>query len=436
MMLVSIVPANAAAISWEDFLNSVMTQSQGGTAFPTASNGNIAAGNTVGTYGQTRATGETTYVLAGSDFQPTDNSNTTGVNLLNQILTPIYNAGYTAFDGFLFAGDYDYGYSASTAGKQALQGAVKAKYPGITHEVYVEGNHDCASRQGKDLVANGTLSPGGANDDPEDRYGVYVIHERDFMWASNGINPTKIQETANNLAAYLNAKRNIGYTKPIFVISHLPLHYSMRTANDGDGTHAHFIFKVLNDAGNAGLNIIFLFGHNHSNGWDDYLGGSAVYLEKGDKINIAQGEMNETKTTNFKEETLAFTYMNAGYVSYYRDVNGGPGTALTMTVFEITDDDVTVKRYSADGRHDLKSKGVTNSYKNESGYAPNTEVYKSPQTITLNKTITPAGGEVTPPEIPDVGGGTTTERTYTRVTSTSELVSGGKYLIIENGSTD
>ena len=89
MMLVSIVPVNAAAISWEDFLNSVMTQSQGGTAFPTASNGNIAAGNTVGTYGQTRATGETTYVLAGSDFQYSNNNSTTLKNSVGNILKKV-----------------------------------------------------------------------------------------------------------------------------------------------------------------------------------------------------------------------------------------------------------------------------------------------------------------------------------------------------------
>jgi hypothetical protein len=78
------------------------------------------------------AEGETTYVLAGSDFQPTDGSTATGVNLLNQILNPIYDAGYTSFDGFLFAGDYDYNYSSSTAGKNALQGAVmQSSYQGL-----------------------------------------------------------------------------------------------------------------------------------------------------------------------------------------------------------------------------------------------------------------------------------------------------------------
>ena len=367
-----------------------------------------------------------TYVLAGSDFQPTDGKTSTGVNLVNQILNQV-NEDYDTMDGFLFMGDYDYNYSASAAGKAALQGAVQAVYGTGMHEVYVEGNHDCASRQGVDLVANGTLSSSGAND-AED-YGVYVIHERDYMWASNGINPTTIQKTADNLEAYLNAKRNAKYTKPIFVISHLPLHYSMRTANDGDGSHANYIFDVLNEAGNAGLNIIFMFGHNHSNGWDDYLGGAAIYLAKGDKINIAQASK-----TVFEEETLAFTYLNAGYVAYYRNVNTGSETDLTMTVFEITDTEVQVSRYSAGGLHDVKSEGVTNSYKNETAYDPNTTVYESPQTIKLNTEITPAGEEVEAPGSGNTGSGTATQRTYTRVTSTSELVSGGKYLIFYNGS--
>ena len=55
-----------------------------------------------------------------------------------------------------------------------------------------------------------------------------------------------------------------------------------------------------------GLNIFFLFGHDHSNGWDDYLGGSCVCLEKGDTINIAK------KGNQFKWETktLNFTYIH------------------------------------------------------------------------------------------------------------------------------
>ncbi|MBQ7344852.1 MAG: Ig-like domain-containing protein, partial [Oscillospiraceae bacterium] len=77
--------------------------------------------------------------------------------------------------------------------------------------------------------------------------------------------------------------------------------------------------------------------------------------------------------------------MNAGYTGYYRDVNGGTAeTTLTMTVFKITGSDVTISRYSAEGLHDLKSKGVTNSYKSETAYEPDTRVYSSTQSVQLN----------------------------------------------------
>jgi hypothetical protein len=133
--------------------------------------------------------------------------------------------------------------------------------------------------------------------------------------------------------------------------------------------HANLIFDVLNQAGSQGLNIIYLFGHNHSSGWDDYLGGSAVYLKKGDSINIAQGS-----TTKFQAETLNFTYMNAGYTGYY--MNCGPGEyssdpesryraadeTLTCSVIEIYGDRIEIARYDENGQHDTGSSGEADPY--------------------------------------------------------------------------
>ena len=370
----------------------------------------------------------TKYVLAGSDFQA-DSGDTAGKANINAIISEIKGAGYTTMDGFLFAGDYSVG-ATKTSNVTALKSTIQTAYPELTDNdlVLIQGNHDnSASYGGTEAgLVGSVLNESGANDAKD--YGVFVINEQDYNW--KGKNETLVKNTAANLKGYLDAKRNAGYTKPIFVVSHLPLNYNMRTKNDGDGMYANYIFDVLNEAGAAGLNIFFLFGHDHSNGWDDYLGGSAIYLEKGDTIKIAQGSQ-----TSWKEETLAFTYMNAGYVGYYRNVNTGSETDLTMTLFEITNDEVKVRRFSQSGEHDLKSEGVTNSYKNESGYSPDTTVYTSPQTVKLNKTITPTGEEITPPDGGNTGSGTT-ERTYTRVTSTSGLVSGGKYLIIHNGQND
>lgn len=324
-------------------------------------------------------------VIAGSDFQ-NKSGDTAGAAAVTKFLTSIKNnGGYSAVNGFLFAGDYSHG-TTTTASVSALKGAINGVYAGLAdsqNAVFVQGNHDADS-----MTTDGTLSASGARD-AED-YGVYVINEKDYMWYNS--DEETVKNTAAALQTYLDNKAN--YDKPIFVVSHLPLHYNMRTKNDGDGRYAHYIFDVLNNAGAKGLNIIFLFGHNHSNGWDDYLGGSAVYLAKGDSINIAQGEKD-----SFDVETLNFTYMNAGYVGYYNQENTGAETDLTMTVFEIRGNEVTIFRYTESGLHDLKSKGVTNSFKNETGYDPNTRVYKSGQLAQPGGVLTDAGVTVAAPGV-------------------------------------
>ena len=157
------------------------------------------------------------------------------------------------------------------------------------------------------------------------------------------------------------------------------------------------IFDAVNEAGND-LDIIYLFGHNHSKGWDCYMGGSSVMRKAGDTVLIP--ELNETSVTTDKytEETLTFTYMNAGYTGYYmncgpEELNNGTwkeydaaDTALTGTVIKIYGDRVEISRYAADGLHDLSSAGEADPYKvgidagliDESRYG---REIKSPQVI-------------------------------------------------------
>ena len=324
-------------------------------------------------------------VIAGSDFQ-NDSGDDAGAEVVENLLNAIHK-DHATVNGFLFCGDYSHAFTEAgeQSGYSALVGAVNKVYPGLGDSgVYVQGNHDPY-----------TLTTSGAHD--AEGYGVYVINEEDYMWASHTIKPTDIQSTADNLSSYLNGKINDKYTKPIFVVSHLPLHYNMRTAIDGDGSHANYIFDVLNEAGAKGLNIIFMFGHNHSNGWDDYLGGAAIYLERGDSINIAQAS-----STEFDVETLNFTYMNAGYVGYYRGVNEGSERDLTMTVFEIYEDEVRISRYCQEGLHDLKSVGVRNSNKNETAYAPDTRTYTSPRSVGIKNSDSDNGVTVQANGISDV----------------------------------
>ncbi len=344
-------------------------------------------------------TSEPIYILAGSDFQPLDGSANTGVNLLNAILDQIPNYG---FDGFLFAGDYNVNYDEAgcTSGREAVDSTVTGKYPTISHEIYVQGNHD------PDSWAANNCSPSGANDPASGEYGVFVINEKDYMWYNN--DSTTIEKTAASLDAYLANKVNTGYNKPIFVVSHLPLHYSLRTQVGGaDGKYAKYIFDVLQAAGEKGLNIIFMYGHNHSHGWDDYLGGHSVYLQPGDNINIAK----EGSTTEYTAEALKFTYMNAGFVSYYRSVNdtdcysaseSTDTVGLTMTVFVINGNEVTVERYDANGQHNLKCAGVLNTSHHTSTYSctcgnKGTETYAADTSTVSEDTIT-----LTTPTVPNI----------------------------------
>lgn len=329
-----------------------------------------------------------TTVIACSDFQhPSGDS--TGAQIVTNILNAIKNDGNSTADGFICAGDYSYGYSenqnALSGHLTYLKNAVEGVYGTSLHETYVQGNHE------KIPQGTGGLTGPGAHD--ANGYGVYVIDEDDYMWYNN--DEARIQQTATNLGAYLAAKVTEKYTKPIFVVSHLPLHYSMRTMRDGDGQYANYIFDVLNAAGENGLNIIFLYGHNHSHGWDDYLGGSRVYLAKGDEIVIGQGSK-----TSYATKTLNFTYMNAGYTGYY-SYNGndkidsamGESAPLTMTLFKITDTQVTVSRYGRNGKEALKNEGhaygkcdyYTISEEAKNGCPTNSLTYNSDQYIALSE---------------------------------------------------
>ncbi len=325
-------------------------------------------------------------ILLGSDFQA-KNGHDASVANVNDIMAQVVN-DYPDIDAFIFAGDYDVNYNSCDEGQGYLQSAVQTVFADLNtnNMVFVQGNHD--RTQGVIFTASGNQDAMAY----DNAYGIFVINEQDYMWKNS--NQATIQATANNLKAYLDAKLAAKDSRPIFVVSHLPLHYSMRTHNDGDGMYANLIFDVLNEYAGQGLNIFFTYGHDHSNGWDDYLGGASVFLNKGSKINIAQGSR-----TDFKEETLNFTYFNAGFVGYYENWNGIDDT-LTMTVAQISNGGVTFTRYSAAGVHVLKAAGVTNTHKNESGYDPNTTIVASPAYVAPNVFEPTIGGGN-----PTIGGG-------------------------------
>ncbi len=287
-------------------------------------------------------------LLSGSDFQP-DNWDK-GITTLRGLTGSLQNQGYGMFDGLLFGGDYTQtlgsDFDSSNEGLYVLENEISKTVNFDRH--YAQGNHDAT---GIDL-----LDPYGNNDPANAPYGVFLVHEDNYNAYGGGG-----QQVAADLTAYCNEKLANGWgNKPIFVVSHLPLHYNYRTMKDGGSKTASYIIDALNAASDAGLNIFFLISHNHSGGYDDYLGGAAIYIPKGDSILVPDA----SNVSNAPIETeLKFTYMNCGYVSYYNDMGNGADTALTMCTFRIQQNgDVIVTRYDANGVHNLKSAGQLSPY--------------------------------------------------------------------------
>ncbi|MBQ8524626.1 MAG: hypothetical protein IJ457_08395 [Clostridia bacterium] len=397
--------------------------------------------------GVAAAEGDTIYVLAGGDFQAGDNGKEdhyySRINMGN-ILDKI-KENYSSMNGFIFVGDYDgdsHNDSNANAGVVAMMEEVSERFGTLNHDnsYLIEGNHETGNVSGIDAT-------GGYDCDG---YAVYLINETDFCERQAG-KSTQIQNVANNLKTWLNNKIGEGYEAPIFVATHTPLGYTTRTYTNGDSLYGKYVFDVLNDAAANGLNIIFMHGHDHAYGADNYLGGEAIYLPKGDKINICVPG-DQTKWT---EETLNFTYMNAGYVGYYNEnyynVNTYEAEKLTMTVFKIENNQVTVERWSKDGLYNLKSAGREGFYANAStcaniGLSYNTTVYASPQTINLVENSAADMGtigewiEVEAETTDDVTGNSngwvqiTAPSTSTVYRLTDTLEAGKKYVIVNRNT--
>ncbi len=312
---------------------------------------------------------ETVTIVTASDLQNPDGDDTTNVQaILDQMSTDTQDA-----DALFFCGDYDVGWldaAGTQAKKEGFDQLVKAS--GVVADdaqtVYVQGNHDSSEGIGSFLSSSGNNDPAGGD------YGVFVLNYEDLKDRESTV------AAAQSLISYLDSKLSQGYAQPIFILSHMPLNYSMRVYSGWYPPAAEIIFDVLNAAGAKGLNLFFLFGHNHS-GWDHYLGGSNIYLAKGDTIQISKLD----NLTDYKTYTLNFTYLNAGYVGYFDPVGiDGVDATLSMTKIEITGSDVTFTRYSADGVHVMKAAGVKDTLRGES-YEPDTTVYNSPQTVALTQ---------------------------------------------------
>lgn len=376
--------------------------------------------------------GEASYpvlIVAGSDFQDPANTGSSPnyvpqtsriTNIMNGIKatygsTPVKYAFFAGGD-YMFDSDTSYGGGTKTKNSITnIQNTVKTVLGNDTACTFVQGNHDATS-------TSAGYATFGAHD--ADEYGVFVINEDNYQSKPGSSSATSATATA--LDTYLSAKANAGYTKPVFVLSHVPLHYTVRTTADADATYAYMLYNVLAKYGDQ-LNIIFLFGHDHAWSDDDYLGGSSVFMGPDtdyDEMYIAgnltqnsdgaylpaSGASLNTIKSSCTSVPLNFVYMNFGYVGYYWSsyndrsfANTGADNTLTMTSYLVYEDHVEIARWAENANgtvkatsHVLKYKAGTNPGKRgytdtflPTGYVnANQTTIASPATFNL-KGVTP-----------------------------------------------
>ena len=285
-------------------------------------------------------------IYAASDFQNKDKNNNDDFAKGQEVMSTIMEkTGCKTVTGAMFLGDYTaiYTKEATSAGLGHVKSVLNEKWKlNDSQVIYVQGNHDQA-------VAG--LDPFGAQE--FEHYNVFVIPEDNYPWQQNTTDKENIvKATAASLEAFLKDKVEKKDGRPVFVASHIPLHYTRRSSSSGayDNLYAKYIFDVLNKYGDQ-LNIIFVFGHNHSSNYDNYIGGAAIYLPVGSDILIPK-----TTKDGYTTNELKFTYMNGGYIGYCNCVCQ---TAQSSTIFKIYENEVLVSRYDKNGKANLKDKGIS-----------------------------------------------------------------------------
>ena len=276
-------------------------------------------------------------VVTGSDFQY---SHDTAYNRFTKVLSLMKADGLETPHSMLVGGDYTrLLFDDAKPGMYQIKRNMLSVYPEMDENsiVCIQGNHDNPSAG---FTKTGFYDMGA--------YCLYSINEDDFPWLQY-LRPamkSKIKSLAADIESKLNAMIENGDTRPVFVLTHVPLHHTVR-AQGGDNRYASYIFNVLNEAGKK-LDVVFLFGHNHSDTYDDYIGGSVNFLQAGDEIRIP--DPKKLSKSEYLTETLNFTYLNCGYIGYSGNTVSDTSTnVLTIGCVRIGSDHLRFIKYTEDG---------------------------------------------------------------------------------------
>lgn len=253
-----------------------------------------------------------------------------------------------------FCGDYG---NSSTSGNTYLQSfkdtvsKTNAKW-GNDKGIYTSGNHEWynPANISEFESTSGFKRLGKADNVTTNAYEVYCIGA--YQWDPIG---GFQQNDINALTTYLSG---VSKSKPVFILSHYPLHY----INSRTITNAKAVIDVLNKYPNA----VFMWGHNHS--------------QKGNETHYGEVKSfgDSIQYTNSASATINFTYACAGNMNNDQGVYDGCVAAVKGT-------NVTFYYYDADGTKE--------TIKNRNAYSYTVDITKGNQNPIVDPTV--PGNDVT-----------------------------------------
>ena len=178
----------------------------------------------------------------------------------------------------------------------------------------------------------------------------------------------------NSLDEYL---KGVGNDKPIFIITHFPLHYYKGTYMNRTTTDADKVINVLNDAVDRGQMIVYLWGHNHTE--------SDTYYDQ------IYGPGTSIPYSSSQSKDIKFYYGAAGCMSdsEYGDGSGFvKGKGLIVTINKNRGNaTMAFTYYDADGKDVTETasvKSVDVTVRSTTTYVPATELVEGGEYLIAN----------------------------------------------------
>ena len=299
-------------------------------------------------------------------FFASDYQGKSAENNLKEISKVMKDAGVTPeravwcgdyVDGLVYEDGADVAQTDTLPRLNLIKSTMSEQWPDIQY-MFLQGNHDYSG-----YVTDGTFDATGAYE--FDDYIIYILNEDDFPWwqgvdsdySDSVKNKATVQNTADDMEEFFDEKIEEGCEKPVIIAAHIPLSWSTRSTTGTtwwmDNIYSNILFPVINEAA-AKLDIIYLFGHNHSDIYDNYIGGSVNYLGVGDIMRVPDGTNG---TENYTNEIINFTYINAGYIG---NVNANLVPSIsTASIITITDTEIKIEKYAASGLYAPATQTIT-----------------------------------------------------------------------------